>query len=242
MTLGIILVLVLFVAGASFVQRVTGFGFGIFIMTVLPYIMPSYGEATTLSGLLALVQSLYIFLKMRRFIIWHKLIPILLTFILVSFVAVRCVSLIDDKLLKRILGGVLVFASFYFLCVSEKIHFHPSIPVQVGLGSLSGIMGGFFAMQGPPAVLYFFSAARNKEEYIALTQTYFLIGNIVMTFFRMGEGFFTMEVGKAWCISLVAVFLGERLGAIVFNKISVSLLHKVSYTYMAICGIIALVR
>ena len=36
--------------GASFVQRTTGFGFGIFIMTMLPTLMPSYGEATTLSG------------------------------------------------------------------------------------------------------------------------------------------------------------------------------------------------
>ena len=33
--------------GASFVQRTTGFGFGIFIMTMLPYFMPTYGEATT---------------------------------------------------------------------------------------------------------------------------------------------------------------------------------------------------
>ena len=43
--------------GASFVQRTTGFGFGIFIMTMLPFLMPSYGEATTLSGLLAMTTS-----------------------------------------------------------------------------------------------------------------------------------------------------------------------------------------
>ena len=39
--------LVFFTIGAAFVQRTTGFGFGIFIMTVLPWLMPSYGEATT---------------------------------------------------------------------------------------------------------------------------------------------------------------------------------------------------
>ena len=38
---------------ASFVQRVSGFGFGIFIMMFLPYIMPSYNEAVALSGLLS---------------------------------------------------------------------------------------------------------------------------------------------------------------------------------------------
>lgn len=44
--------------GASFVQRSTGFGFGIFIMTMLPALMPSYGEATTLSGLLAMSSGI----------------------------------------------------------------------------------------------------------------------------------------------------------------------------------------
>ena len=48
---------------AAFVQRVSGFGFGIFIMTVLPYLMPSYGEATALSGMLALVTSAIIVYK-----------------------------------------------------------------------------------------------------------------------------------------------------------------------------------
>ena len=34
-----------------------GFGFGIFIMTMLPFFLPTYGEATTLSGLLAITTS-----------------------------------------------------------------------------------------------------------------------------------------------------------------------------------------
>ncbi len=241
MTVQTILILVLFCTGASFVQRVTGFGFGVFIMTILPYLMPSYGEATALSGLLALMQSLVVFMKMRNYLVWRKLVPILVTFVLVSFVAVKCVSLVDDRILKKVLGGVLIFASFYFLCVSERIHFRPTLPVQVGLGSLSGVMGGLFAMQGPPAVLYFFSAAKDKNEYIALTQAYFLMGNVMMTLFRAGEGFLTVDVGKAWCVALLAVFLGERLGAVVFNRISVVLLHKLSYAYMAVCGVIALV-
>lgn len=70
--------------GASFVQSTTGFGFGIFIMTLLPYLLPSYGEATTLSGLMALSNSLYIAVKMRKQIDWRALAPILITFIAVS--------------------------------------------------------------------------------------------------------------------------------------------------------------
>ena len=52
-----ILYIILLSAGASFVQRTIGFGFGIFIMTALPFLMPSYGEAVTLSGLLSLTSA-----------------------------------------------------------------------------------------------------------------------------------------------------------------------------------------
>ena len=56
--------------GASFVQRTTSFG--IFIMTMLPFFLPTYGEATTLSGLLAITTSAVIVWKLRGFITWKR--------------------------------------------------------------------------------------------------------------------------------------------------------------------------
>ena len=58
---------------ASFIQRTTGFGFGIFIMTMLPFLMPSYGEATTLSGLLAITTSAAIVWRLRDYVTWQRL-------------------------------------------------------------------------------------------------------------------------------------------------------------------------
>ena len=46
----VVIAIFLLSIGASFVQRTTGFGFGIFIMTMLPFFLPTYGEATTLQG------------------------------------------------------------------------------------------------------------------------------------------------------------------------------------------------
>src|SRR5574344_2595098 len=90
----------------SFILRTVGFGFGIFIMTVLPFLLPSYGEATTLSGLLAMVTSCVIVVRHWRHIMWRRLLPILVTFLIVSFVAVCFVSTAGDALLKRLLGGI----------------------------------------------------------------------------------------------------------------------------------------
>jgi len=226
--------------GAAFVQRVSGFGFGIFIMTVLPYLLPTYGEATTLSGTLALVTSLIIVWRMWRFISWRKLLPILITFLIVSWFAVQFVAHSGDGMLKRILGGVLLLASIYFFFLSDKIKIRPTLTMQILMGTLSGFMGGLFGMQGPPAVLYFLASTEKKDEYMALAQTYFLVGNVVMTFYRAHNGFLTPLVAQYWCYGLCAVLVGTWLGARVFRMIPIQLLRKIIYAYMGVSGVVAL--
>ena len=173
---------------ASFTQRVSGFGFGIIAMTVFSFALPSYGEATALSGMLGALTSVVTAIRMRKQVPWRKLLPILLTFLAVSFFAVLFVSKAGSGEMKKILGGVLICVSLYFFFLSEKIRLRPSLGVQLGLGSLSGVMGGLFAMQGPPAVIYSISSAQSRQEYIAMTQWYFFIGNLVMTLFRAAHG------------------------------------------------------
>lgn len=236
--LGLLFILAL---GAAFVQRVSGFGFGIFIMTMLPYLMPSYGEATTLSGLMALVTSAIIVWKMHKFINWQKLLPILITFLIISWFAVQFVSLAGDGTLKRILGATLIIVSIWFFFFSEKVRISPTLPMQIGMGTISGIMGGLFGMQGPPAVLYFLATAEKKEEYMALAQCYFFVGNSMMTLYRAHNGFLTPIVWTYWIYGLLAVLLGTWIGALVFRRIPILILRKIIYAYMAISGIIALI-
>ena len=163
--------------GASFVQRTTGFGFGIFIMTMLPALMPSYGEATTLSGILAMTTSAIIVVQKYKYINWPRLWPILLMFIIVSFGAIFVLKQMEYGILSILLGITLVIVSIYFAFFSKRIKVKTTMPVQVTAGALSGVMGGFFGMQGPPAVLYFVSSEPDKEHYLAQTQTYFLVGD-----------------------------------------------------------------
>lgn len=231
-----ILELFLLSIGASFVQRSTGFGFGIFIMTMLPALMPSYGEATTLSGLLAMTTSLIITIQKCKYIVWERLWPILLTFILVSTGAVCVLSRMEYSLLNRILGVTLIGVSLYFAFFSKRIKVRPTKPVQIITGSISGVMGGFFGMQGPPAVLYFVSSEPDKEHYLAMTQTYFLLGNIFMTLARVYNGFFTVSVATGYAYGLAGVFIGNVIGAYVFRHLTGSLLRNLIYAYIGISG------
>lgn len=226
--------------GASFVQRTVGFGFGIFIMTLLPFFVPSYGEAVTLSGILAMTTSAIIVGRMHRHIVWQRLQTILITFIIVSTIAIFALTRIEDRILQTGLGIVLILTGIYFSLFSQRIKLPVTKGVQVGAGTLSGLMGGFFGMQGPPAVLYFIQSEPTKEHYVATAQTYFLIGNGIMTITRACNGFLTRTVMMDYLYGMGGVLLGTLLGNIVFKHIPNHIFRHIVYGYIGVSGVIVL--
>lgn len=237
----IVISIFLLCIGASFIQRTTGFGFGIFIMTMLPFLMPSYGEATTLSGLLAMTTSLIVALKMRKYLVWKNLLPMLIVFLLISTPAIFLLKKMEGHLLKEILGITLIIVSLYFAFVASKFKLKQNIRTQLGAGTLSGLMGGFFGMQGPPAVLYFITSEPDKKHYMATAQTYFLMGNLAMTLVRAKNGFLTPTVGIDYLYGIGGVAIGTFLGAFVFKKIPARIFRYIVYCYIGISGIIILI-
>ena len=209
-------------------------------MTLLPFLMPSYGEATTLSGLLAMTTSMFICIRMRKFITWKRLIPILLTFIIISTPTIFLSTRIDNQILNKILGITLILTALYFAFFSGKIRLKTTLPYQVGAGTVSGVMGGFFGMHGPPAVLYFISAEADKMHYMGMIQTYFVITNVMMTIARAYNGFVTPTVGKCYIFCLGAVAIGSTLGSWAFSRIPGNKFPYVVYGYIGISGLIIL--
>lgn len=233
-----IILLCLFCLAGSFIQRVTGFGFGIFVMTIFPFLLPSYGEATALSGLLAGTNSILIVLQKWKFIVWRMFLLLLITFMVASAICIFYLTRIEEHSIRQILGLVLFFASFYFLFFNKKIHLKPTLPTQISMGTLSGVMGGLFAMQGPPAVLYFLASCPNKDVYIACMQAYLFSGNVMMTVVRGYNGFLTPAVGLAYGFGILFVLLGNFIGGKVFNRISDKVLRRCVYIYLSVSGLV----
>jgi uncharacterized membrane protein YfcA len=179
-------------------------------------------------------------IKYRRFITWRRLIPILSIFLITSTIAISVLSKMENGTIRFILGFILIFVSIWFAFLNKRIRFGTTLPYQLGAGSVSGLMGGFFGMHGPPAVLYFISCEKDKEHYMGMIQTYFVLTNAMMTFARAYNGFVTPTVGKCYLVCLGAVAIGSSIGAWAFSRIPGNKFPYVVYGYIGVSGFIIL--
>lgn len=232
--------LILLAAGASFVQRTIGFGFGIFIMTVLPFLMPSYGEAVTLSGLLSLTSATVVMVKYLKYVTWKRMLPIAAAFVIFSTIAIFLLDRIEGQAMRVILGIMLVLISLYFSFFKDKLQkiIRPTKGWQFGAGTASGIMGGLFGMHGPPVVLYLISSEPDKDHYMGMIQTYAVITNIAMLIVRAFAGYVTPAVGGAYLYGLAGLAMGVIAGNWAYRRIPGKLFTYIVYAYIGVCGLV----
>ena len=235
-----LLYITLLAAGASFVQRTVGFGFGIFIMTALPFLMPSYGEAVTLSGLLSLTSATVVMVKYMKFVSWKRLLPVVAAFVIFSTLATAMLDKIEGPSIRVILGIMLVVISLYFSFFKEKLQkiITPTRGWQLGTGTASGLMGGFFGMHGPPVVLYLIASEPDKDHYMGMIQTYAVITNISLLIARGYNGYLTATVGTTYLYALGGLALGVIAGNWAFKHIPNKLFSYIVYAYIGISGLI----
>ena len=233
------LFVVLVCTAASVIQRVSGFGFGIFAMMFFPHILNTYGEANALSGLFSIFLSGMVAVTMLRHIHWKNLIFTSIGNTVVIIPIVCFVLKSGDELLLLLLGIALVVLSVYFFFFSNKVRFRPTWYGGLLSGGLSGVLGGLFGMGGPPVVVYFMQSEHgDPKAYLATIQMYFLISNVIGTAAKAANGFVTREVLILCACGLVGVVAGIFIGKKIFNKLNANVLRKIVYGFMAVSGVI----
>ena len=227
---------------ASFIQRVSGFGFGIFVMMFFPFFLPSYGESITLSGLLAGTTALLIAMRNFKHIRWSLMWIIVLFNVVVSYIAIEYMASVSNEVLKRCLGVLLVIIALYFMLCDGKIKMViRSRLSQSVVGALSGWMGGMFAMPGPPLVLYCISTIEDKREYVTTLQAFSVVINLCYTLFRFKAGFYSEDTWLWWLVGLGGAVIGSFIGSRFFEQISNRTLKYIVYVVMIISGVVAIV-
>lgn len=229
-------------AGGAFVQRVTGFGMGIFAMLFLPYFLPSSGMCAAIMGLMSLISSTVNAVKKRGHIQWRAMLPMVVAAFLVIPGAVALSAYLPQSVLKRLLGVVLVVLSVYFLFFSKRIHLKPTVGSGVAAGVLGGALSGLFSTGGPPAVLYLIHATESNLAYFATIQAYFAMTSVFTTVSRVAAGIMTGEVLLLSAVALIGNLAGNLLGGKVFDRLDADRLRKIVYISMLASGGLMIVQ
>lgn len=230
--------LVLVGAGAAFVQRISGFGLGIFAMLFLPHFLPSHTAAASIAALFSCVTTTYNTLRCRKSVAYKTVLPMLLAAFLTIPVAVHFSSTLPTAIFRSILGIVLILLSLYFLFLNKKIQLKPTPVSGILAGVSGGVLSGLFSTGGPPAVLYLTNATADKRTYFATIQFYFCFINLYTTAVRAANGIITGNVLLYAAVGIGGCLLGDFLGKAVFDRLDSDKLKRLIYVGMIISGIV----
>ncbi len=163
--------------GAGFIQAVTGFGSGIFMMVFFPALFPIL-NASALSSSISLFATCSQAWRYRKLSDWKlTLIPSII-YIAVSSGSILLAPYLPTAVLKRFFGIVMILLSIYFLTISGKLKVKANLVSVTVCAVISGVMGGLFGIGGPPMVIYFLAALDDKEKYLGTIQTFFFITTV----------------------------------------------------------------
>ncbi len=232
------LFLVLVGFGGGFVQRVSGFGLGIFVMLFLPHFIPTHTASAAISCFFSCATTTYNALRYRKDVSYKTVTPMIVASLITIPVAVYFSAAVSGKIFKILLGTVLIILSIYFLFFNNSITIKPNFKNGVISGGLGGILGGLFSTGGPPAVIYLNNATKDNITYFATIQFYFFFTNWYATLMRIANGIVTKDVLIYSVIGIIGCMIGDFIGKIVFDKLNSEKLKLIIYIGMILSGII----
>lgn len=237
--LTIALAFVIFLIGSS-LQSGFGFGMGPIVMAFLPMILPkdsAINDAVVIFLIIAIISNIILTIQYRKFINWKVLLPILIPTLLIATTISYFAVDVDTSIAYLALGFLLIALSIFFIALEQRIHIKPS-PLNGSLvGVVGGVCGGFFALAGPAAALYFLPALDDKRQYIGTFQIYFLIINIANLIMRIIKGTLQMQNYPIIIVAVIALFIGIFIGTYIFKKINSKWLKLGVYILIGLNGL-----
>lgn len=235
-----IILVPLVIAAGSMVQSSTGFGFGLIVTGLLIDILGPK-DAVIVQMVVSLCLSAVVFWRLRSHFNWEKIKFILLGMVLMVPVGLLFFLNAEIRLLKLILGMVLVAVVIHQLVpkrATKQLH-----PVYAGIqcGLFSGLLAGAFGAGGPPIVAYMAGQKLERHEYVASVQFLFVISALIrvvsMTVLSGGLCIYTGRVIFLITEGLVAVAIGSSIGLYILCRLPERAFRFIVYLMLLILGV-----
>lgn len=222
--------------GAALLQGATGFGFGLIAMGLLPLFLAVDLVSMTVSLVLIPVLALNLAARYRHFN-WKDARFIWLGTLIGVAPGVFLLASADEVLLKRILGGILIFTGFHDFVISRSPHWIRGSRAGIICGLLCGALGGAFNTGGPPAIYYVYNQPWPVLQSVATLQTIFLSTALMKLILGSSLGLVTMPMLQIVALSIIPLAAGLAIGIAIGNRIPAKPLRRGAFLFLGCLGI-----
>ncbi len=225
---------------AAWLRGYAGFGFALAAVPLLSQLMEP-AQAVPLVLLLDLLAGLQLVPRIRHEVDLDSLRLLAPAAVLALPVGVTALSALPADAL-RVLIAVGVLAAVAALASGFQLPERTGAPLVVGVGALSGLLGGSTAMPGPPVLSYFLARPGPKERARASMIAYFLVTGAVACAVATLTGVLDLRVAWTALLLTPALALGTLLGQRGFHGTASETYRRVALGVLALIGVTTLVQ
>lgn len=226
---------------AVLIQSTTGFGASLIVMTGLPLVY-TLAESMVLKTCVNIITITFIVYTYRKHISFKLLTIPVLSSLIFNYIGVYFLGRIDNASATLWLGLLLFLLSLYFFFFANRIHMPTNTITAIICGGISGLLGGMVGIGGPPIVLYYSAAIKDKNAYMATLQSFFWINGVSRLFFFAANITIDMSVLKVMPIAITVSITAAYIGSHIYKKMPTHVIRKAIYTMMGVAGLFYMFR
>ena len=225
---------------AGFVQGLTGFGFGLISMSLLPAVL-GVKKAAAIGTFYGLLVIIVIFLRHFRDYNWRLGIPFLISMCIGVPLGVFFLEKLSETLLLKILGAIMVyFAAREFL--GKKPIQSISARMAIPFGLFSGTLSGAFNLGGIPTATYAYAHDWTRGQIMAFLQTMLLLSCTLRLLLYGKFGYLKEFSWSFGAVVVLPLFASMALGNFAMHRIHPKHMRKSIFAFIGVAGIYYLIH
>lgn len=231
---GEILAIGIIIGLASLVQSLTGFGFALVAIALLPMLM-DLQAAVPLIVMTSLLGNIVLCWYYRDSVDWSSLLPLVLAALITIPLGVIGLNYVPEHLALRGLGGLVLAYVLYDGC-QLTLPILSSPRWAYAFGAMSGVLTGAFNTGGPPVVIYANCNQWSPEEFKGNMPSVFAVSSVIAMAGHYWQGHLTYSVLQTALYAapffaaglVLGIVLSKWINADVFRQIVLFLLGAMS--------------
>lgn len=216
------------IALAGFTQGLTGFGSALVSVPLLSLIVGAQ-TAVPIAGIFGWLVTLPIVWKMRHSIERKTGLILFAGSVPASFVGAKLLATMPAQYILLTMGAVLIISSIHSLRSTKPLFKKTSIPITVGAGFTSGVLGASVGESGPPVIAYTSMQPWSADQVKSTLAFFFMLQMIGANISFWNEGLITEKVLSLVWSALPAFAVGLTGGMVGYHFLQK---YKINYHHI----------